>query len=124
MAEINKPNKCRLLTDKEIQDLIDEADCNAEANFVKSDGSLGILGWARQLINTVAETAPIAFSEQELIEKIAQLIEGRCSETEEFYTGNSWVLRYKLTSEELAANIFTLVKETLPITRRSGFDFR
>ena len=44
--------------DKEIQDLIDEADCNAEANFTKSDGSRGVLGWARKLIEV---TATISF---------------------------------------------------------------
>ncbi len=29
-----------------LQDIIDTADCNAETNFTKSDGSQGILGWA------------------------------------------------------------------------------
>ena len=50
-------------------------------------------------------------TEQELVKKIAQLIDKRCSETEEFYTGNSWILRYKLTSEELADQILALIKE-------------
>lgn len=45
----------KVLTDETMQDLIDKADCNANVNFIKSDGSLGILGWARKLINVVAQ---------------------------------------------------------------------
>ena len=35
---------------KELQDLIDTADCNAEVNFTRTNGSQSVLGWARKLI--------------------------------------------------------------------------
>ena len=40
---------------KALQDIIDDADCNAEVNFIRTDRSWEILGWAKKLIITATQ---------------------------------------------------------------------
>jgi len=63
-----KPDKLDTVEVKEIQRIIDEADCNAEVNFTDSKHRQRILGWAIHLI-TIAKRQPKPAKEETMIIK-------------------------------------------------------
>jgi hypothetical protein len=64
---------------RDYQEIINTADCNAEVNFTGANGELRIMGWARKLIDTAWEARQKEVDEAEqrgvkkVVDEIARL---------------------------------------------------